>query len=122
MADIPAPPSIQQPRSRTCQEELAALLRLAVPLVGANLLQMAISAVDVIFVARLGAYDLAAATLGSFLFNLLSYALIGQDDIRRAVTRSYKDLVYFRIADGGSIIVLCIRHGAQRPRFPADGD
>nr|WP_294814495.1 MATE family efflux transporter [uncultured Sphingomonas sp.] len=44
---------------------------------GANLLQMAIAAVDVMFVAHLGPYDLAAATLGTFLFNLLSYGLIG---------------------------------------------
>jgi len=57
--------------------ELRALVRLAAPLIGSNLLQMAIAAVDVIFVARLGAKDLAAATLGAFLFNLLCYALIG---------------------------------------------
>lgn len=57
--------------------EAVALLRLSGPLVGANLLQMAIAAVDVVFVARLGAIDLAAATLAAFLFNLLSYALIG---------------------------------------------
>jgi len=57
--------------------EASALLLLASPLVGANLLQMAIAAVDVVFVARLGSVDLAAATLAAFLFNLLSYALIG---------------------------------------------
>lgn len=62
---------------KTWIAELAALLKLAVPLVGSNLLQMSIAAVDVIFVARLGAKDLAAATLGAFLFNLLCYALIG---------------------------------------------
>jgi Na+-driven multidrug efflux pump len=38
---------------------------------------MAIAAVDVMFVAPLGPCDLAAATLGTFLFNLLSYGLIG---------------------------------------------
>ena len=38
---------------------------------------MAVSAVDVIFVARLGTVDLAAATLAVFLFNLLMYAIIG---------------------------------------------
>ena len=37
------------------RDELRALARLAAPLVGANLLQMAVYAVDVIFVARLGA-------------------------------------------------------------------
>lgn len=57
--------------------ELAALLRLSGPLVGANLLQMAIAAVDVMFVAGLGPRDLAAATFGTFMFNILSYALIG---------------------------------------------
>ena len=57
--------------------ELRSLVRLAGPLVGANLLQMAVSAVDVIFVGRLGTRDLAAATLGVFLFNLLMYACIG---------------------------------------------
>ena len=57
--------------------ELGALLRLAGPLVGANLLQMSIYAVDVMFVARLGAVDFAAATLGVFLFSLIMWALIG---------------------------------------------
>ena len=70
------PPPVDRP-SRSARTELAALLRLAAPLVGANLLQMAIAAVDVVFVARLGPGDLAAATLAAFLFNLLSYALIG---------------------------------------------
>jgi MATE family multidrug resistance protein len=59
------------------RQELGALVRLATPLVAANLLQMAVAAVDVIFVARLGTVDLAAATLGVFAFNLLAYALIG---------------------------------------------
>jgi putative MATE family efflux protein len=57
--------------------EAGALMRLAGPLVGANLLQMAIAAVDVVFAAWLGPRDLAAATLGTFFFNILVYALIG---------------------------------------------
>ena len=69
-------PPVDRPPS-SARSELAALLRLAAPLVGSNLLQMAIAAVDVVFVARLGPRDLAAATLAAFLFNLLSYALIG---------------------------------------------
>ena len=76
MEHVPASPLVAPPTA-TWRAELAALLRLAGPLVGANLLQMAIAAVDVMFVARLGELDLAAATLGAFLFNLLSYALIG---------------------------------------------
>lgn len=57
--------------------ELRALTRLSLPLVGANLLQMAIGAVDVIFVARLSTLDFAAGTLGVFAFNLTLYALVG---------------------------------------------
>ncbi|QNA86996.1 MATE family efflux transporter [Sphingomonas sp. So64.6b] len=59
------------------RDELRALLRLAGPLVGANLLQMAVSGVDVIFVARLGTVEFAAATLGVFMFNVIMFALIG---------------------------------------------
>lgn len=64
-------------RPATAGSEARALALLAGPLVAANLLQMAIAAVDVIFVARLGTVDLAAATLGVFVFNLLMYAMIG---------------------------------------------
>jgi MATE family multidrug resistance protein len=70
-------PSLSVSSPRSARAEASALLLLACPLVAANLLQMAIAAVDVVFVARLGAIDLAAATLAAFLFNLLSYALIG---------------------------------------------
>lgn len=61
----------------TAGAELRALVRLAAPLVAANLLQMAVYAVDVIFVARLGTIDFAAATLGVFLFSLSLWALVG---------------------------------------------
>ena len=44
--------------------EMRATLGLAAPLVAANLLQMGVYAVDVIFVARLGTVEFAAATLG----------------------------------------------------------
>jgi MATE family multidrug resistance protein len=57
--------------------EWRALVRLAAPLVGANLLQMAVYAVDVMFVSRLGPVDFAAATLGVFLFSLFLWAMIG---------------------------------------------
>ncbi|MEH3037081.1 MAG: MATE family efflux transporter [Sphingomonas adhaesiva] len=57
--------------------ELRGLLRLAGPLIGANLLQMGVYAVDVIFVARLGARELAAATLGVYLYSVMMWALIG---------------------------------------------
>ena len=75
--DTPVLAPLAGPAPASARGELRALVRLAGPLVGANLLQMAVSAVDVIFVARLGTVELAAATLGVFLFNLLMYACIG---------------------------------------------
>lgn len=57
--------------------EFRATLALAGPLALANLLQMAIGATDVIFVARLGQEALAAASLSVSLFMLISWALSG---------------------------------------------
>lgn len=59
------------------REEMRELVRLAGPLVVANLLQMAVYAVDVVFVARLGEVELAAATLGVYVYSILMWALIG---------------------------------------------
>lgn len=70
-----APPLIET-RPASDRAELAALLRLAGPLVGANLLQMAVYAIDVVFVARLGTVEFAAATLGVFLYSLVMWALM----------------------------------------------
>ena len=57
--------------------ELGATLHLAVPLVLANLIQMAVYAIDVVFVARLGAATLAASSLSVSLFGLLMWCLSG---------------------------------------------
>ena len=57
--------------------ELGAMLRLAAPLALANLLQMAVYAVDVIFVARLGQEQLAAASLSTSLFGLMMWCFSG---------------------------------------------
>lgn len=57
--------------------ELGATLRLAGPLALANLLQMAVYAIDVIFVARLGQEALAASSLSVALFGLLMWAFSG---------------------------------------------
>ncbi len=57
--------------------ELGATVRLAVPLAAANLLQMAVYAIDVIFVARLGQVELAAASLSVSLFGLFVWGLTG---------------------------------------------
>ena len=57
--------------------ELGATLRLAAPLAAANLLQMLVYAIDVIFVARLGAESLAAASLATTLFGLMMWCFSG---------------------------------------------
>jgi MATE family multidrug resistance protein len=59
------------------RQELAATSRLAGPLVGTNLLQMAIYSVDVIFIARLGPEPLAASSLSVSLTGLLMWAMSG---------------------------------------------
>jgi putative MATE family efflux protein len=61
----------------TWAREMRATLGLAAPLVAANLLQMGVYAVDVIFVARLGTVEFAAATLGVYLYSIISFALLG---------------------------------------------
>lgn len=61
----------------TWQQELVALLHLAGPLAGANLLQMAVYGVDVIFVARLGPEALAASSLSVSLFGLMVWSMTG---------------------------------------------
>ena len=66
--------SASEPRYRA---ELRELVKLALPLAGANLIQMAVYAVDVIFVARLGPENLAASSLSVSLFGLLMGSMTG---------------------------------------------
>src|SRR5690606_14855944 len=61
----------------TWRGELAATLRLAGPLAAANLLQMLVYAIDVIFVARLGEEALAASSLSIALFGLMMWCFSG---------------------------------------------
>lgn len=66
-------------RNRAWLAELGATLALAWPLILANLTQQAIQATDVLLMGRLGASQLAAATLAlnlTFTFNLLMLGLI----------------------------------------------
>ena len=56
---------------------MGATLRLAAPLALANMLQMAVFAIDVIFVARLGQESLAAASLSVAMFGLMIWACSG---------------------------------------------
>jgi MATE family multidrug resistance protein len=65
------------PHPSQFRNELGATLRLAAPLAAANLLQMAVHAVDVIFVARLGQEALAASSLSLSLFGLLLWCFTG---------------------------------------------
>ncbi|MEZ5734672.1 MAG: MATE family efflux transporter [Novosphingobium sp.] len=57
--------------------ELGATVRLAAPLAAANLLQMAVYAIDVMFVARLGSVPLAASSLSVSLFGLFVWGITG---------------------------------------------
>ncbi len=63
--------------SSPLRTELSATLRLAAPLALANLLQMAVYAVDVVFVARLGEQSLAAASLATSVFGLMMWSFSG---------------------------------------------
>ena len=65
--------------------EIRATFRLAWPLALANLLQMLVHAVDVVFVARLGERELAASALAIALFGLLMWALSGLTGIVAAL-------------------------------------
>jgi len=61
----------------TWRSELAATLRLAVPLAIAGLLQMGTYAIDVIFLARLGADALAASSLAVAIYGTMTWCLSG---------------------------------------------
>ena len=69
----------------TWRGEIAATYRLAWPLALANLLQMLVHAVDVIFVARLGEQALAASSLSIALFGLLLWSMTGLTGIVAAL-------------------------------------
>lgn len=77
MAEFAAPTPLTEPVAPSHRAELGALLRLATPLVGANLLQMGVYAIDVVFVAHLTPLDLAASTLGVFLYSLMLWMMLG---------------------------------------------
>lgn len=59
------------------RREIGATLRLAGPLAAANLLQMMVHAIDVVFVARLGAAPLAASSLSMAMFGLQVWCFSG---------------------------------------------
>lgn len=106
--------------------ELSATLRLALPLVGANLIQMAIHAVDVMFVARLGPDQLAASTLGIAAFSLLVWSSTGlvalapiaaaelgrRSHAVREVRRTTRMAIWLTVAVGVTI-ALAFQHGER---------
>ena len=120
--------------------ELGATLRLAGPLVLANLLQMAIYAVDVIFVARLGEEPLAAASLATSLVGLMVWAFSGltgavapliaaelgrRNHAVREVRRSLRMALWLALALGLAAMAICQAGEAillatgQEPRIAA---
>lgn len=73
----PQPLASPAPSRSAFRVELGATLRLSGPLALANMLQMAVYAIDVIFVARLGQEALAASSLGVSLFVLIVFGCTG---------------------------------------------
>lgn len=71
------PQSASPPATSPFRTELGATVRLAGPLAAANLLQMAVYAIDVIFVARLGQEALAASSLAVAVFATMMWAFHG---------------------------------------------
>ena len=129
----PAP--LAEPRPAGWRNELVALTRLATPLVAANLLQMAVAAVDVIFLGRLGTLELAAATMGVFLFTLLLYAVIGLTSAAapliaaelgqrahavREVRRSVRMALWVGVA--AALLVMAVLANGERLLLLADQD
>ncbi len=76
MTPTPSPAG-RVPGGARLRAELAATMRLGWPLALANLLQMLIYAVDVIFIARLGEAPLAASALAVAVFGLVLWSLSG---------------------------------------------
>lgn len=109
-------------RSDGWNTELRETFRLAWPLALANLLQMLVHAVDVIFVARLGERELAASALGIALFGLVMWAFSGLTGIVaaliaeelgrrrhavREVRRSVRMALWLAVASGLVGMALC---------------
>ena len=72
-----APPPGGGRDARPLRTEFIATARLAMPLAAANLLQMAVYAIDVIFVAQLGTRPLAAITLATSVYGISLWCSLG---------------------------------------------
>ncbi len=102
--------------------ELRALFALGWPLAAANLLQMLVYAVDVVFVARLGDAALAASSLAVSIVGLLMWALTGLVGAAapliaaelgrrrfavRDVRRTVRMALWLSVASGALAMLLC---------------
>ena len=118
----PLPPRPALGSDSGWRDELRATFKLAWPLALANLLQMLVHAVDVVFVARLGERELAASALAIALFGLLMWALSGLTGIVaaliaeelgrrrhavREVRRSVRMALWLAVASGAVGMALC---------------
>ncbi|MFN2099566.1 MATE family efflux transporter [Altererythrobacter sp. MF3-039] len=110
------------------RHELAATLRLSWPLALANLLQMLVWAVDVMFVARLGEVELAAASLSVAWFGTIMWAFTGLTGmvsalvsaalgrgtgVARDIRRSTRMAMWLAVMAGAVIILACVNGEAM---------
>ncbi|MBH0111663.1 MATE family efflux transporter [Novosphingobium sp. YJ-S2-02] len=108
--------------SQAFRVELGATLRLAGPLALANLLQMAVFATDVMFVARLGQQSLAASSLAVAMIAVLMMGLNGvtsacapliaaelgrRENAVREVRRTTRMALWLAVSLGLAGIVVC---------------
>lgn len=125
---------------RTLLDEARESLVLAGPMVAANLLQMAVFALDVIFVARLGPTALAASSLSVSVLGLMMWSLTGlvggssaliaaelgrRSHAVREVRRSVRMAAWAGVAGALGVMAVCWNIGAilaatgQAPRVIA---
>jgi MATE family multidrug resistance protein len=123
--------------------EIAATLTLAWPLAAANLLQMLVWAIDVMFVARLGTLPLAATSLSVALFGTLMWAMSGLTGmvaalisaalgrgtgVVREVRRATRMALWLAVGCGVALCGLCqfgepiLLAAGQDPRVAAQAD
>ena len=132
-------PPIALPSTPTWRAEIGSTLRLAAPLVLANLLQMLTYAIDVIFIARLGSDALAASALAIAIFGLLVWSLQGMTGAAapimsaelgarapalRPVRRTMRMALWLAILTGAGAMVLCafaetLMHATGQPEHIA---
>lgn len=122
-ATHPLPSAAADLDATSLRGEFVALARLALPLALANLLQTAVYAMDVIFIARLGTAPLAASTLATSTYGLslwVSLGLIGavapmaataigrRRHAVREVRRSFRMALWLSVGGGLFVMAICM--------------